>query len=98
MPEARAKILDCHGFAKEIDDEVDRALIHAIGQGCSTVHTAGHGIGYPIYELTALVKRYGVENCEEIVEARVKEYFARLAYYCRERLLKQRQWAKFLER
>lgn len=98
MSEARAKILDCHGFAKEIDDEVDQALIHAIGQGCSTVHTAGHGIGYPIYELTALVKRYGIENCEEIVEARVKEYFARLAYYCKEGPLMQRQWAKFLKR
>lgn len=98
MSESRAKILDCHGFAKEIDDEVDQALIHAIGQRCSTVHTAGHGIGYPIYELTALVKRHAVENCEEIVEARVKEYFVRLAYYCKEGPLMQRQWAKFLER
>ena len=44
------------------------------------------------------MKRYGVENCEEIVEARIKEYFARLAYYCKEESLMQRQWAKFLER
>lgn len=98
MPEAKAKILECHSVAKVIDDEVDQALIHAIGQGCSTVHTAGHGIGYPIYELTVLVKKYGIDNCEEIVEARVQEYFDRLAYYVQEEPFMQRQWAKFLER
>lgn len=98
MPEAKAKILACHSVAKEIDDEVDQALIHAIGQGCSTVHTAGHGIGYPIYELNALVKKYGINHCEEMVERRVQEYFDRLTYYHKEEPFMQRQWARFLER
>ena len=35
---AQRKILDCHAFAKEIDNKEDIAICHAIGQACSVVH------------------------------------------------------------
>lgn len=68
MPLAQRKILDCHAFAKEIENKEDIAICHSIGQACAVVHTVGHAIGYPIYDLTALVYRYGIENCEYAVE------------------------------
>lgn len=63
MPIAQRKILDCHGFAKEIDNKEDIATVHAVGQACSVVHTAGHAMGYPIYDLTSFVHRYGIDDC-----------------------------------
>ena len=50
MPQAKAAILACHALAREWDSPEDIALCHAVGQGCSVVHTAGHAMGYPIYE------------------------------------------------
>ena len=41
---AQRKILDCHAFAKEIEDKEDIAICHSIGQACAVVHTAGHAI------------------------------------------------------
>ena len=52
---AQRKILDCHAFAKGIDSREDIALCHAIGQACAVVHTAGHAIGYPMYDLSAII-------------------------------------------
>ncbi len=78
MPAAKEKILYCHGFAKEISDPVDIALSHAIGQACSVVHTPKHALGYPIYELTSLVLRDGIQYCKETVENRTAEYTLRL--------------------
>ena len=59
MPQAKAAILACHALAREWDSPEDIALCHAVGQGCSVVHTEGHAMGYPIYELTALVCALG---------------------------------------
>ena len=81
MPEAKRAILACHALAKEWDDPEDIALCHAVGQGCSVVHTAGHAMGYPIYELTALVRALGPEHCREPVEARAQAYLDRLGYW-----------------
>lgn len=80
MRTAQRKILDCHAFAKEIDDKEAIAICHAVGQACSVVHTAGHAIGYPIYDLTAIVYRLGIENCEQAVERRIREYRDRLFF------------------
>lgn len=78
MPLAQRKILDCHALAKEINCKADIAACHAIGQACATVHTAGHALGYPIYDLTAVIYRFGIENCAEQVEGRKQDYIDRL--------------------
>ena len=78
MPLARRAILACHAMAKELTDPADIARCHAVGQACSTVHTEGHALGYPIYELTALAREQGLEDCREAVEARVQDYGQRL--------------------
>lgn len=57
MPIAKRAILDCHAVAKEITSASDIARYHAIGQTCGTVHTKGHAIGLPIYDLTAIIFR-----------------------------------------
>ncbi len=75
---AQRKILDCHAFAKEISCKEDIAMCHAVGQACAVVHTAGHAIGYPIYDLTAIVYREGIEHCAAAVEKRKQAYLDRL--------------------
>lgn len=78
MRAAQRAILDCHAGARETDNAVGAALYHAAAQACSTVHTTGHALGLPIYELTAVVLRLGADSCREAVEIRVKEYETRL--------------------
>lgn len=80
MPVAQRKILDCHALARELAHPADRALCHAIGQACSVVHTAGHAMGYPIYELTALVRRYDGDAWLTPVQQRKQCYMERLLY------------------
>lgn len=65
---AQQKILACHAFAKDIECKEDIAMCHAIGQACAVVHTAGHAIGYPIYDLTSIIYKYGIESCSGEVE------------------------------
>lgn len=96
MPEAKAAILDCHAMAKELSSPEDIALCHGVGQACSTVHTAGHGMGFPIYELTALVRRFGLTQCREPVENRKQEYLERLIYWKEHMGDDHGQWAPFL--
>lgn len=93
---AQRKILDCHAVAKEIDCKEDIAVCHSIGQACAVVHTAGHAIGYPIYDLTAIIYRYGIENCAEAVEQRKREYFERLLYWNDHVCEHQGPWADFM--
>ncbi|MBP3538414.1 MAG: hypothetical protein J6J62_01090, partial [Oscillospiraceae bacterium] len=81
MPLAQRLILDCHAMAKELDNAADIALCHAVGQACAVVHTAGHALGLPMYELSAIVYRLGVDNCAQAVEARAAEYCDRLAFW-----------------
>ena len=81
MPQAKGAILACHALAREWDDPEGVALCHAVGQGCSVVHTAGHAMGLPIYELTALVRRFGPDRCRGPVEARARDYLDRLGYW-----------------
>lgn len=96
MREAQRKILDCHGFAKELESQEDIALCHAVGQGCSVVHTAGHALGYPMYELTALVRRYGLENSAEAVEERVNQYIQKLIFWEKNSESLNMKWADFM--
>ena len=81
MRPAQRKILDCHAFAKEIDCKEDIAVCHAIGQACAVIHTVEHAMGYPMYELSAIIYRLGIENCAEAVEQRKREYIQKLFYW-----------------
>lgn len=97
MPAAKSAILGCHGAAKDTDDEVSIALYHAVGQACGCVHTPGHALGFPIYELTAIVSEQGIENCTETIERRVSAYESTLVR-CQEKALSYPgPWANFLE-
>lgn len=95
---AQRKILDCHAFAKEIDQKEDIAVCHAIGQACAVVHTAGHAIGYPIYDLTAIVYRLGIAGCAEAVEQRKQDYIDRLFYWNAHCSDYMGEWAPFMTR
>jgi hypothetical protein len=96
MPLARRAILACHAMAKELVEPADIAWCHAVGQACSTVHTEGHALGYPIYELTALAREQGLEDCREAVEARVQDYGQRLTEWRERESASSRKWADFL--
>lgn len=74
MRPAQRAILNCHALAKELTRKEDIARCHGVGQACSVVHTPGHGLGYPLYDLTALVHQWGLEECREAVEARLRAY------------------------
>lgn len=93
---AQRKILDCHAFAKEIDCKEDIAMCHAIGQACAVVHTAGHAIGYPIYDLTSIIYRLGIENCVQTVELRKQEYIEKLFYWNEHICDYKGTWADFM--
>ena len=96
MRPAQRKILDCHAFAKEIGSKEDIALCHAIGQACAVVHMAGHAIGYPMYELSAIVYRLGIESCSEVVELRRQEYINKLFYWNEHTGEHEGEWADFM--
>lgn len=98
MPAARRAILDCHGVAKEMGSAADVARCHAVGQACGTVHANGHAIGFPVYELTALVREAGLENCDGIIRERMEHYADRLAYWRDNHANVPARWAAFLEK
>ena len=96
MPLAQRKVLDCHAFAKELDSKEDIALCHAIGQACAVVHTAGHAIGYPIYDLSAIIYRLGIDGCREAIERRKREYIDKLFYWHEHTGDYEDPWADFM--
>lgn len=96
MRSAQRKILDCHAFAKEISCKEDIAACHAVGQACAVVHTAGHAIGYPMYDLTSIIFRLGAEHCMEQVERRKQEYMDKLFYWIRHISDDKGTWADFM--
>jgi len=96
MPVAQYAILQAHAVAKEIESLEDIALCHAIGQACGVVHTKGHALGFPIYDLTAIIRHYGVPECKKIVEERKQQYIDRI-YYWREHYKDYPyEWADFM--
>lgn len=92
MPEAKRAILGVHAMAREVGSPEDSALCHAVGQGCSVVHTPGHALGLPIYELTAAVLEGGD------VYGRVSDLIAIYEATLDESSLhpEGRRWARFL--
>lgn len=95
---AQQKILSCHAFAKEIKCKEDIAMCHAVGQACAVVHTMGHAIGYPIYDLTSIIYKYGIEKCVSAVETRKQEYIDKLFYWNMHLEDYKREWADFMRR
>ena len=98
MPIAKQAILNCHAMAKELADPADIVRCHAVGQACSVVHTAGHALGYPMYELTAIVLELGLDNCREPIEQRVMYYKQRIRYWMEYEKNCQQSWAGFLKK
>ena len=98
MPIAKRAILDCHAMAKELTNPADIARCHAVGQACSVVHTAGHALGYPMYELTAIVLELGLDDCRDAVEHRVRYYEQRLHYWAEHEKSCCQDWASFLRK
>jgi len=96
MPIAQRAILQVHAVAKEIDSLEDIALCHAIGQACGVVHTKGHALGFPIYELTAIIRHCGVPECEKIVEERKQQYIDRLYSWKEHYKDYPYEWADFM--
>ena len=96
MPLARQASLRCHALVRELTAPGDIARCHAVAQGCSVVHTTGHAMGLPVYELTAVVRERGLENCREAVERRIREYADRLLYWERHPEEYSGPWAAFL--
>ncbi len=96
MPVAKRAILQAHAVAKEIDSLEDIALCHAIGQACGVVHAKGHAIGFPIYELTAIIRRHGVPECKVIVEERKQQYIERIYYWKEHYKDYPYEWADFM--
>lgn len=96
MPEAKREILRCHAFAKKITALEDIALCHAVGQACSVVHTKRHAMGFPVYELTAIVRHYGLADCKEPVLWRKQEYMDRMLYWQSHAQLQSCIWADFM--
>ena len=98
MPIAKRAILNCHAMAKELTDSADIARCHAVGQACSVVHTVGHALGYPMYELTAIILEQGLDDCRESVEQRIMYYEQRLRYWTEYEKACLQNWAGFLKK
>lgn len=81
-------------MAKDITDVSDQALCHAVGQGCGTVHVETHAIGLVVYELTAIVRMYGIDDCDQMLIKRINEYQTYLLECAKK--THQYQWAKFI--
>ncbi|MDL2220487.1 hypothetical protein LJC55_02345 [Eubacteriales bacterium OttesenSCG-928-N14] len=96
MPVAKQAILQVHVMAKELSSPADAARCHAIGQACGVVHTKGHALGLPIYELTAIVREQGMEHCQDAVQARNQQYVQRMRYWQQNYQEYSGSWAAFL--
>lgn len=94
MPAAKRAILDAHQAAKDCDDEFG-ALAHAIGHAGAAVHVETHAMGLVIYELTAIVHRYG-QGYQKPVCEKIDYYKRRLLYWQEHTDKLSSEWAGFL--
>ena len=95
MPAAKRAILAVHAMAKQLEDPADVALCHAVGQGCAAVHVETHAIGLPMYELTAIVRRCGIKQCETAIEQKMGQYMQQMEL-CRQEAQHSDDWVDFL--
>lgn len=95
MTPARRAILDIHAMAKEIASLEDKALAHAIGQGIACVHTPSHAMGLPIYHLTALIRRHGIDQSDQFISQTIT-YYIDVLKDVKQLDIEQVEWASFL--
>ncbi len=96
MPVGKKALLQVHAMAKELTDPAAVALCHAVGQACATVHVETHAVGLAFYELTAIVREYGIEHGAQALEEKIVRYIACLKA-CGETVdAIPRAWADFL--
>lgn len=97
MPQAKKALLAVHAIAKETKDAYIKALAHAIGQACGSVHVETHAFGLVMYEMTSIVIHYGIEDCIPYLEEKLKYYQGMLAE-CDHRVKNETlEWAPFLK-
>ncbi len=96
MKIAKQAIIDVHAVARIIDDGEYGALCHAIGHAGASVHVETHALGLPIYELTALVIKYGKNNFQKAVSEKINYYYHRLLYWQVNTDKLELDWADFL--
>lgn len=96
MPEAKKALLRVHAMAKELTAPVDIALCHAVGQACAAIHVETHAVGLPFYELTAIVRERGIENCRQAVEEAIAAYTGSLEALAETIDSPPQEWAAFL--
>lgn len=96
MPEAKNAILDVHALAKEISADAAVAECHAVGQGCSTVHTKKHAMGLVYYELTSIVLACNGTKYQKPVENKIEWYIKQLIYWKDNTDSLNLRWARFL--
>ena len=97
MPQAKKALLSVHAIAKETDDAYIKALAHAIGQACGSVHVETHAFGLVMYEMTSIVIKYGIDDCIPYLEEKL-EYYQRMLVECDYRIkYEELEWASFLK-
>mgnify|MGYP001184967235 CR=1 FL=1 len=83
LPQAKAAILECHAAAREAaGNPVGQAAARAIGQSASTIHSARHCLGLPLYGALAVaydtlgtqaawekVQQCAAEECGRMLDA-----------------------------
>lgn len=96
MPHAKKALLSVHAIAKETDDAYVKALAHAVGQACGSVHVETHAFGLVMYEMTSIVIKYGIEECIPYLENKL-EYYRQKLIECDYRVEHEKlEWAYFL--
>ena len=96
MPIAKKALLQVHTMAKELKDPVEITLCHAVGQACATVHVETHAVGFVFYELTAIVQKMGIDDCEYALENKIEKYLSSLKSWQDRIDTRTYQWADFL--
>lgn len=83
LPQAKTLILECHAAAREAEaNPAAQAAARAIGQSASTIHSARHCIGLPLYGAIAVaydslgtkanrqqLEQYAADECGRMLDA-----------------------------
>lgn len=80
LPQAKTAILACHAAAREAEaNPVAQAAARAIGQSASTIHSARHCVGLPLYGAIAVAyDMLGTDAAWKQIEARAAEECGRM--------------------
>ena len=97
MPEAKKAILNAHQIANEIDDEIYIALIRAVAQGLSTIHTPKHALGIVFYGLTAQYHAAEIKKRTKKIDDMINWFYERLLYWQDNTDKHYHQWADFIK-